>query len=350
VDGDAQDKVDSCDRVVQSLVAAGAWSTDASTFKRWQDLGIGIHLVDELRRLNVLASSEDEFGEMTLGLVPSSVMLPTVYNAQVDTVGALCLPLYPDEYASAHKLRLVLELQRQGWQGMHAALTYTSGSPKEFSLSMVPNSSLYFRSLLQAEDMFDRGLQHVLSGRPHGYYRCLLELPNLAPLIAIADADLVIMTNDHFLVLLRGQGLDFVADPLLALADAEVEGADLIDPLAIEDDIEPLAPPRAAEVVGPIAGGADEFDELQTLVLHGHAIRFTLSHASGRPRAYIRCAHGHEACFKYRQLNQDPDKATTVGFCIAWAEMGALLTREEHQDPALVISPDEVEHFAALYG
>jgi hypothetical protein len=136
---------------------------------------------------------------------------------------------------------------------------------------------LYFRALLEMPQLFARGLLSIMSGRPHGYYRCLLELPDLQPLLAIQDADVCTMTNAQFLGMLKGQVPNFDDAPLaledahgglLALQDGHWNGAG-----AIAD--QPSAPPRAHEVVGPVAAGADEFDELQTVDMVTHTMTMT---------------------------------------------------------------------------
>ncbi len=108
-----------------------------------------------------------------------------------------------------------------------------------------------------------------MCSRPHCYYRCLLELLDLAPLLAFEDADLCSMKNEHFMTMLRDQVPD-LSDAVLALEDVPV------DMLAL-GDVEvpvgpPAAPPLAHEVVGHIAAGIDVFDELLTVPTHANTV------------------------------------------------------------------------------
>jgi hypothetical protein len=248
-------------------VEAAAWSTDPDRFLHWDRLGISISLLNVLVASGSFVTQSDEFAELHVGLVASSCVLQNSFRALPQTIGALCLPLQPCNYSSAHKLNLVLELHRQGWDGQHAAVDMAAGSPKAFSLSIVSGSATYFRALLESEQLFARGLPSILCSRPHGYYRCLLELPDFGPLLAIEDGVLQTMTNAHFMSLLRGQVPD-LNDAQLALEDAPAH-------LALDDGVEgpvvvhhlALGPPRVEEVIGPLAAGVDEFDELQTVQL-----------------------------------------------------------------------------------
>ena len=85
----------------------------------------------------------------------------------------------------------------------------------------------------------------------------------------------------------------------------------------------------AADVVGPPEGG-----HLEVVRVHDFEIRYVGPSAGahiGVPRASIKCGV-HARCFKYQQVNIDPDRASRHPFLIAWALAGTRVSREEHVD------------------
>lgn len=72
-------------------------------------------------------------------------------------------------------------------------------------------------------------------------------------------------------------------------------------------------------------------------------VRFdSASHSSGVQRAYIRCPWNHHRCFKYKQVDQIPDRARLVAWLYCWALMGEGISKEMHRDMS-VPSPDVVD-------
>lgn len=343
VAGGGEEAVDACDSLVGSLAERGAWSDDPSRFVHLLDIDFRHYILQMLVDQKVLVTRQDEFGALSVGVVAGSIICRSQWRARPPSVPALAVPLLADDIQGAHKLQLVLELRRLGWEGRHGPHTCEPFGERIFSLSMVVSSGLYFKCLLDAEQLFERGLRSIFSARPHFYYRCLCELPSLEPLVAYSDDELQRMTNSQFQMILKGAAPDVGVEVIYALEDGPAgEGEQLVRG-AIEDA------PRADEIIGPIAAGEDQFDELATVKIGNHEVKFTLSHASGQPRAYIACPNrAHKACFKYRQLNRDPSRAETIGFCVAWAEMGPNLSREEHLSPHLLVPAKSVEDWAAL--
>ena len=147
------------------------------------------------------------------------------------------------------------------------------------------------------------------------------------------------MKNEDFALLLvggaRGKRLRAVADECEE-EEAEEEVAD--GALALGD------------VVGPVLAGEDLAAWYGPSADIGRCtVHWTLSHASGEPRGLVRCdIAGHRNCFKYRQLNQDPDRETTIGYLAVWAEMGAGMDRAEHQQPYCIPIDARIHQWAAL--
>ena len=56
------------------------------------------------------------------------------------------------------------------------------------------------------------------------------------------------------------------------------------------------------------------------------------SHSSGVQRGYIRCP-GHDACFRYAQVNTFPTRSRLAAYLFAWRSLGAdgQISRESHQ-------------------
>lgn len=202
-----------------------------------------------------------------MSLIPNGVVRHTLWRLSGGSTCIFQLPLSDDEIASAHKMRMVLELCRRGRVGAHASLTFCRGAHKVFSIPMVSGCALYFRCLLLAPALFARCLEFIMSSRPRSYYRCLLELADLQPIVDIPQDRLSQLSAAFFLGLLRGQIPDFdAAERRAILGEAGVLGVLDDGQAAAQGEILPaLEPPRAEDIVGVGAGGADIFDEFAGL-------------------------------------------------------------------------------------
>ena len=124
----------------------------------------------------------------------------------------------------ASKLRLCLECHRAGWTGSHLALApYKPTDPLQFEWKMVTKSSWYFKALLSAAQIFDKGSCHIMHGMPEGYYKVTMKVKDLHGFHERPD----------FLTL-RNQDFE-------AIASGKKPVAQLVVPLALPPADAPLA-------------------------------------------------------------------------------------------------------------
>jgi hypothetical protein len=265
---------------------------------------------------------------------------------------ALCLlPLARQAHLQAHKLALVLEVQRQGWVEHYLVSEHRPGDERKFLMEMSVRSKLYFVCLLRADEIFQSGVDVILGNMPEQYYKCLLDAQVVERLRAYALEDVRRMQNKHFSAILKDKDVP----PLPAVGDALVRDDDLGDDVADEDRDDVLARLDGdgyeeldqEAVVGPVFAGVHLAIALPPIEVLGHTIKFDLmSHTSGVQRAYIQCKH-HLRCFKYRQLNLDPDRETMLTYMLAWALAGDRVVRDEHKHALFWPSPDELTNAGA---
>jgi len=184
---------------------------------------------------------------------------------------------------------------------------------------MLLRSVLYFEALLQLESIFARGAAEVRHNGPHAYYKCLLELDDLTPLNAIADASVV--SDKWFTALLDGPGRRDDGDGGHGGGSSDGEGVGAIVPAA------PVAaplPPAAA----PLPEHAWVFPCIDAEI----TVRLDyFSHASRRRRAYCSCP-AHADCFKYHYLLTFDEPWKAVASIVLYMRLGmALPTKRDHQ-------------------
>lgn len=81
-------------------------------------------------------------------------------------------------------------------------------------------------------------------------------------------------------------------------------------------------------------------------------VRFdNASHSSKVQRAYISCPWPHHhACFKYRQVNIEPDRNRLVAWLYQWAILGESVDKDGHRDETVPVDADVDALQTALYG
>ncbi len=202
----------------------------------------------------------------------------------------------------------------------------------------------------------------------HNYYCCLLDLVDVAPLVAIED---VARTKDDvWKQLLHRERVPSAADrPALA---------DIGDVLAIEADAPDLGPDEHVdEVVEAVVGGAGrgravargrgrggrgvprivpaaphvavEFGPLTFKFPCGDVqIEIKLdgfSHTSGIRRAYAKCPR-HADCFKYTQLNIWPHPWMGLAHVLLYMRAGQCAGCETKMDHRFLLDPSHDEILA----
>lgn len=156
------------------------------------------------------------------------------------------------------------------------------------------------------------------------------------------------MGNRHFVAILNGEIVPPLAAPgVPAIADGDapedqdqlmIEDLADVDAVGVGDHALPVL--DHAVVVGQ--GQVIREIDMREREANGFTIKYDGgSHSSRIVRAYIKCK-AHSRCFKYRQINLDPDAKTRHAQLLAWAGCGPDVTRIEHVDYRFVPSPERL--------
>lgn len=189
-------------------------------------------------------------------------------------------------------------------------------------------SSLYFKVFLSLDEMWNNGAPYIWHHMTEGYFRCCLQLADLA--VLHQRPDLLLLKESHFASLAAGDEL-----PIL-------DGAARSSALAVVDivcDDEAAGAPEQAPLPAPALPDEVAWQQQesrhgvlaprQAFSVHhmGLCVRFDgQSHSSGIQRGYIHCRnkalHG-ERCFKYRQITAFGDNHfECAAWLFAWEEAG----------------------------
>ena len=196
----------------------------------------------------------------------------------------------------------------------------------------------YMRALLLSVKIFAKGAPRIIHGQVDAYYRCLIELEDLAPMHALADIDG--FRQKDFLQLLGGHeishapaAIDDAKDDVPAIGD---------DAIPVEDIVDDLMELPSEAVVSSIP---------PYLELHGRKVHFTnYKSASGVQRCWIKCGRTEEhgmRCIKTVQIPDFDNYKHAASWLIAW-ELGGkkCTTKKDHLDWDV---PDElVQRIRAL--
>ena len=383
--------------------SAGAVS-EYGQFACLDTLGCDFH-VDEVRFLvvhGILVERQTEFAELEYAVVASNVLCRFRRFCK-EPCATLALPAG----ASSNKLDWMLQLVRDGWVVKYAVdlVPYTHGAAKEFGVFMVNKSVLYFKCLSIAGDLLERGCGEIRHNMPHFYYDCLLNIKDLHGFHALPNFE--DFGNEQFRQTLNGQAVVLrdvdaggFGDPAKVGPFPRLEafpsvhcrrllrGVPFGETLTVvvrlplrghrglvmpDDD-----PPSEGEVLPPIADMAPPAVELVPVVVHealgaplgGDVLaeacrpvslnvggrRFHVkfdffSHSSGIQRGYVSCLNpDHRACYRYTQVNKFPTRRALVAYLMVWSELGIGISRQDHQDPDLVVPAARQAELANLLG
>lgn len=355
-----------------------AISTEPRTAVPVLELNTSVSVLAVLKEHNIIERYETGFGEEGVALVPCSCPPAIVTKVSTKSLSILNVRLRDEEVPNSFKMCLILELQKRGWTSAYNVNEHSSTSPKVYSQTMVMRSTLYFCALFRLQEVLNRGARSVLTGLPHYYYQCLLELPNYSPLLALTDDELRGLGNNGFHQMLKGKKPTFLAieDPMMNHDDPQIidgEAETIPAVLSIMDapifsgvqqqhgsssSMEVARQPASSVDHGVSAAAAevtgnrvDEMKSLHPISVKNFSLRFSLCHASGKPRAYIKCPNANHGvrCEKWRQLNQDTTFSRCCAHLLAWADVGHVLDEYDHKDPFLVLPPGNVDHWETLF-
>ena len=262
----------------------------------------------------------------------------------MQVVGAPCHA----EAGSATKLDLVVQIVRDRWKARDLVLdALQPGGHRCFGLNMLVPTHMYLEALVACDSMFARGSPVLHHNKAESYYQCLVALHALPGFDTCGHAE--------FLQLLGGQDLPVEAvAPALGAADGVLHADD--DVLAIENDVGDVPGDVAAPVVAqalPAAvaiGVADGAAGLLPVMFENFvACSDRWSHSSGVLRCYVLCTQAtHFACCRYMQSHQRPRRNEVLATLVAWAELGAGISREAHESRTCVVRRARIEQMMRL--
>lgn len=321
------------DRLAQSLRALlEKRATNADDgYMDFVALSLSASEVEVLVDFGVFDARDDEFGESQVALHGNPVMFSTQFECTTNDIPVLRMPLAANTEDTAHKMSLLVELVRLGWDDAYVLEEHHPGE-KKMLMSMSVRSRYYFLCLLRAQSIFEVGMP-ILTKRPEVYYKCLLDRKALGLLAQYTNEAIERMTSRHFASILAGQPAPPPGAPALADGDIDVsedgDGEGREDVLALMDDDDQDGA-LAEALVGPALAGTDAAAALRPVLVMGYTIKFDFwSHASRQQRGYVQCKF-HPRCYKYRQTNLAPDRRSLIAFLLAWAEAGGRVSRNEH--------------------
>ena len=169
--------------LLQDLFDQEAW-VHLDKYIAFECLGCSLVIVQVLEQHAAVRTRHDEFGSLEVALNIDQVTFAERFIARSAATAVLSLDVLMDPLP-AHKLDLVLQMERLGWVGSYdrEVVDFRDGV-KQYSIAMVGRSKLYFVALLLAADLEDRGIHEVMGNMPENYYKCLLHLKDVDALVA----------------------------------------------------------------------------------------------------------------------------------------------------------------------
>ena len=98
---------------------------------------------------------------------------------------------------------MILQLYRDGWVLAPRPLPFTAVSDRVFDGRMALRAGVYFRALLQAQDIFEKGCDQIVHMKPGKYYELLVSKRDVSTLHS--RADFASLTSADFAKMLRGE-------------------------------------------------------------------------------------------------------------------------------------------------
>ena len=219
------------------------------------------------------------------------------------------LPPEDSQFESWPKLCLMHVLSQRGWTFSAEATRALEPGSTICPLENIGASKMYWLAMVLNEQIFAKpgGLAQIEHHCKQHYYKCLLELEDLSPVLAIENPSM--QSDKTFKALLSGAG------PLPALEDEDPE----VGPLALE------APPEAAPLLA-LPPLVPVVDIPPISLLHNgrtHTVHFdNYQHSSGKLRAYIQCGYHSENCRLYRYPHNFTSQKHCAAYLIAWRSEG----------------------------
>ena len=251
---------------------------------RWETIA-------NLASRNIVAVNESEFGEQHLQLKPGSYSLQSavVLSGPVEAFRSLSgLPPL-----KLPKLYHLMRMQEQGFERMGVLPPPLEPAARLLCLCDLRKPISYFAALACREDIWAKGVGHILHTKTDGYYRCLLTLPAdkvQHGLLAIEDKQ-----DAYFVEQLKLEGQEHDAD-VEAIQDGN---ADAVALLAL-GDVDALV------LQAPVVPGSQW---VRCAVDFGEGTRVqkiwfdNCTGGSGTRRGFTNCpVHG---CIKYKDVYAD---------------------------------------------
>lgn len=196
-----------CASAVEKAINIGALkgSNTALNFSAGDLFDVSRDALQCLVDSGVFTTEQDMFGDLLVAVDPARVCWKVSLF-----MGDPCQEVMFNRTADAaemSKVELVLELHKAGWGATkQAPPEYTMEGPKLYWAGGFYHSALYFRALLCAPAIFQKGLTGIRHHQPEMYYHVLLSLKDLR-VLEENKAMLRHFRFKHYAALLKGREL-----------------------------------------------------------------------------------------------------------------------------------------------
>lgn len=290
---------------------------------------INFELVSNLVEVGALAMRESEFFDLELKVVEGNVR-----HVSVQTNGDPVQLIQVDEYAQESKLDVILALLRRGWAHVGSVPPPYKRTREKHLIQHMRKPSSYYVCLLEADQLFARGVSEVKHDGKDLYYQALLRLDGerLAEFLRKLQAGV----DSRWC---RRALKDKTACPIAHAPPSEPGTDEEVEVLVLEDDPRhiPAVPSRLCNL---------EWKRVKVCNSAGIVVKVFFDHVTqenGRQRCWANCVtcEGHRNCFQWRSCEVFEDRSSLAAYQFTWATTKGHANRAAHM--GLNVGQDAVD-------
>ena len=255
--------------------------------------------------LGVVSERIDEFGDRQIALNLDCIRMSGTSEC-CQPLQDLSIEPRPVPYEQMSKLEIMHHLRQCHWDFVDAAPTdLLLPGQRIYALSNLKRAASYWVCLAHSPTVFGKagdllGISHQM---PDHYYKCLLYLPDLTPLMSLDN--LYQQPDSRFKTLLGLQATERV----LAIGDVDAEPA-----IPLEDG-------EAGMGVVPVP--LENKEPSVSLQMEGYPeVTVLFTGSTGVYRGVIECPLHEDRCRLYRTVSVFPSKAHCCAYLMAWRLQG----------------------------